>query len=201
MGVALPDPAALAQTHAPGPFLEIRVVGWSGLAGGLVLDSQRRSAAVVRLVQVAGTDKPMPSYALPLEEVAAWAQVAPPAGTPPATRAAYDLGQLVSAFRETLPGDDEVVALVDGEPVTRGTVRKGALAVRANQPGVDEGEARRIAFHTAAKRAVAVAEAKRRGLKVTPEESQQAVDYQRQLWSKAPPEQRALLERDIAEAA
>ncbi|MHB1162815.1 MAG: hypothetical protein ACYC3V_21145 [Chloroflexota bacterium] len=79
VGVALPDPAALAQTPAPGPFLEIRVVGWSGLAGGLVLDSQRRPAAVVRLVQVAGTDKPMPSYALPLEEVAAWAQVAPPA--------------------------------------------------------------------------------------------------------------------------
>ncbi|MCL4370319.1 MAG: SurA N-terminal domain-containing protein [Chloroflexi bacterium] len=105
--------------------------------------------------------------------------------------------RLIAALNRPEPGDDEVVARVDGEPVTRGAVRQGTLLVQSEQPGTGEAEARQIAFHRAAKNAVAVAEAKRRGIHVTPEEAQRAADFQRELWSKAPPEQRALLDGDL----
>lgn len=123
-----------------------------------------------------------------------------PADAPAATPAGGDQQQLMEALRESAPDDEEVVALVDGEPVTRGTVRKGALPIQAQQPGTSDGEARKIAFHRAAKNAVAVAEAKRRGLQMTPEEAQRAADYLRELWGKAPPEQRALLEGDLKDS-
>lgn len=70
-GTSLPELRS-GQVTA-GPFLEVQVAVQPGLVGGLVLDAQRRPAAVVRLVQVAGSGKAMQSYALPLEELKGWA--------------------------------------------------------------------------------------------------------------------------------
>lgn len=75
-GVALPDPVASTPPSGPlagGSFIEVRAVAWPGLSGGLVVDAQRRPAAVVRLVQIASSGKPVLSYALPLEQIKGWA--------------------------------------------------------------------------------------------------------------------------------
>ncbi len=71
VGTSLPDLRSGSVTN--GLFLEVRAAAQPGLVGGLVLDSQRRPAAVVRLVQVAGSGKAMQSYAMPLEEIMGWA--------------------------------------------------------------------------------------------------------------------------------
>ncbi len=71
VGTSLPDLRSGSVTS--GPFLEVRVAAQPSLVGGLVLDSQRRPVAVVRLVQVASSGKATQSYALPLEELRGWA--------------------------------------------------------------------------------------------------------------------------------
>ena len=75
VGVGLPDPRAGAAPTSPppGPFVEVRVVGWPGLGGRLVLDAEGRPAAVVVLTQALSGEAPAASYALPLEEVRRWA--------------------------------------------------------------------------------------------------------------------------------
>lgn len=71
VGTSLPDLPSGSVTS--GPFLEVRAAAQPGLVGGLVLDSERRPVATVRLVQVASSGKAAQSYALPLEELRGWA--------------------------------------------------------------------------------------------------------------------------------
>jgi hypothetical protein len=108
--------------------------------------------------------------------------------------------ELMRLATQQLPGDEEVVATVNGEPITRGEVRRVAFAMRSNQPDLSEAEARKRAFHEAAKRAAARAEALRLGLEPSAEEIDAAVRFLREQWLKAPPEQRAVLEEDIRQS-
>ncbi len=126
-------------------------------------------------------------------------------GVPAMDAAAVPLNGLGDAELRRLatqqpPGDEDTVARVNGEPITRGEVRRVAFALRASEPGLGEEEARKRAFHEAAKQAVARAEARRLGLEPPPEEIEAAVRFLKGQWLQAPPEQRKLLEEDIRQS-
>lgn len=75
VATSLPD--LRSGSVASGPFLEVRAAGQPGFVGGLVLDSQRRPAALIRLVQVTSSGKAAQSYILPLQALRDWASKQP----------------------------------------------------------------------------------------------------------------------------
>ncbi len=108
--------------------------------------------------------------------------------------------ELMRLATQQQPGDENTVARVNGEPITRGEIRRVTLGIRASQPELSDDDARKQAFHEAAKRAAARAEAMRLGLEPSPEEIETAVRCLREQWLQAPPEQKSLLEGDIRQS-
>lgn len=111
--------------------------------------------------------------------------------------AADPIDELNRQILAQVNGDSDVVATVDGIPLTRKEVRIAAEVVRQQQPGLTEVEARKSGFRMAAKGAAIKAEVKQRGIQVSQEEAQEATDYQRQLYERAPAEQKALVDEEI----
>ncbi|MHB1160503.1 MAG: SurA N-terminal domain-containing protein [Chloroflexota bacterium] len=105
--------------------------------------------------------------------------------------------QLNKQILAKVSGDSDIVAVVDGVPVTRKEVRIATEVARQQRPGLSEGEARKNGLHMAVKGAAIKAEVKRRGIQVTQDEAQQAADYQRQLYQRAPGDQKALVDEEI----
>lgn len=108
--------------------------------------------------------------------------------------------QLNKQILTKVPGDSDVVALVDGVPLTRKEVRIGTEVARQQQPGLSDADARRVGFRMAAKGAAIKAEVMRRGIQVSAKEAQQATDYQRQLYQSAPADQKALVDEEIRQS-
>lgn len=92
------------------------------------------------------------------------------------------------------------MSLVDGVPLTRKEVRIATEVARQQQPGLSDAEARKVGFRIAAKGAAIKAEVKRRGIQVSHDEAQQATDSQRQLYQRAPANQKALVDEEIRQS-
>jgi hypothetical protein len=95
-----------------------------------------------------------------------------------------------------VPGDDDVVAVVDGQPIVRGAMRIAVALIREEEPALSEADARRRAFHEYAIGAAAYAEAQRRGITVPRDEARRLVEEHRAQAHEAPAEHRAALEAD-----
>lgn len=114
--------------------------------------------------------------------------------------AADPVGQLYAQILKKTPGDAEIVAVVDGIPVSRMEVRVATETARSEKAGLSDQEARKAGLRAAAKGAAIKAEVKRRGIQVSQEEAQRATDQVRQMYQQAPAAQKAPIDADIRQS-
>lgn len=114
--------------------------------------------------------------------------------------AADPVGQLYAQILKKTPGDADVVAVVDGVPVSRMEFHVATETARSEKAGLSDQEARKAGLRAALKGAAIKAEVKRRGIQVSQEEAQRATDQVRQMYQQSPAAQKAPIDADIRQS-